>query len=385
MIGAGPAGCAAALAALSEGLPVTLYDKSSFPRHKVCGEFLSPEIEPVLRHLGGWDAFLAAAPARLRRVVLHFGQREKKWNLDSSAWGLSRFALDYLLLRAAVSAGAEYRRDVAQALSLPGRDSSRPVRVRANPDETGQTTTPETTPLRSWLGNGSNGSGPNEPAIIAHGRKATAPRGGRLFGFKAHFRGACDDAVRLYFFDGCYAGISAVEAGAINLCGLAPEALLAACRFDPARLLSRCPPLADRMAPLQRSMDWLTTGPLVFSETLRCDPTQPIYYAGDALGFIDPFTGSGIASALLTGMIAAESAARRVPPEEHVRRCRAALSGQYRVSALVRAAIERGWAEYLAPLFPGKWLFEWTRPGLGEFREPVGTRRSAPTGGSAQA
>jgi glucose inhibited division protein A len=340
VIGAGPAGCAAALQALRQGLAVTLYDKSAFPRHKVCGEFLSPEIEPVLRRLGVWDAFLAAGPARLRRVVLHFGSREKRWSLDSPAWGLSRFALDHILLRAAVSAGAGYRRELAGV-------ACREISDRSKSAETSLGTADMSVCATS---------------IVAHGRKAAASKGGRLFGFKAHFRGECDDAVHLYFFDGCYAGVSAVEGGAVNICGLAPEGLLAACRFDPARVLSGCPPLAERMQPLQRSMDWLTTGPLVFSETLRCDAAQPVYYAGDALGFIDPFTGSGIASALLTGAIAAQSAAGQVPPCEHLRRCRAALGGQYRMSALVRAAIERGWAEHLAPVFPGKLLFEWTRP-----------------------
>ena len=352
MIGAGPAGSAAALAALGRGLAVTLYDKSAFPRHKVCGEFLSPEIEPVLRHLGVWDSFLAAGPARLRRVVLHFRRGEKKWDLESPAWGLSRFALDHLLLSAAVSAGAEYRREADRsAETIPGT---------AEPD------------VRAT-------------SIVAHGRKSASSKGGRLFGFKAHFRGPCDDAVHLYFFDGCYAGVSAVEGGAINICGVAPEALLSACRFDPASVLSRCEQLAARMQPLQQAMHWLTTGPLVFSESLRCDPARPVYYAGDALGFIDPFTGSGIASALLTGVIAAKSAAERLSSEAHLRRCRAALGGQYRMSALVRSVIERGWAEHLAPFFPGRRLFEWTRPNLGEFGEPVGTRRSAPTGGSAQA
>jgi flavin-dependent dehydrogenase len=51
VIGGGPAGCAAALAAMSEGSAVTLYEKSRFPRHKVCGEFLSPELVPALESL----------------------------------------------------------------------------------------------------------------------------------------------------------------------------------------------------------------------------------------------------------------------------------------------------------------------------------------------
>jgi len=40
VIGAGPAGAAAAIAARLEGVEVDLFEKSRFPRQKVCGEFL---------------------------------------------------------------------------------------------------------------------------------------------------------------------------------------------------------------------------------------------------------------------------------------------------------------------------------------------------------
>jgi 2-polyprenyl-6-methoxyphenol hydroxylase-like FAD-dependent oxidoreductase len=349
--GAGPAGCAAALEALREGLQVSLFDQAAFPRHKVCGEFLSPEIEPVLRRLGVWERFLQARPARIRRAALHFGRRAKRWTLDSPAWGLSRFALDDLLLQEAIRRGARFRRE---ALS---------------PDHAA-----------------------DGPLVIAYGRKSAAPKGRRLFGFKAHFRGPVDDSVSLFFFNRCYAGISAVEDGRVNICGLAPEPMLRAAGFDPGRVMETCPRLAARVREMQPLMEWLITGPLVFSESLRQAERPGIYHAGDALGFIDPFTGSGIASALLTGAIAARSAARGLNPTQHARRCRAALGRQYWFAGLVRNAIEQGWAEWLLPAAPGNWLFAWTRPTLqgleelsGDTGEPVGTRRSAPTGGSAQA
>jgi flavin-dependent dehydrogenase len=44
VVGGGPAGAMAAFAAMREGAPVRIFEKSAFPRHKVCGEFLSPAI-----------------------------------------------------------------------------------------------------------------------------------------------------------------------------------------------------------------------------------------------------------------------------------------------------------------------------------------------------
>lgn len=320
IIGAGPAGSAAALAAMAEGCRVRVFEKSVFPRHKVCGEFLSPEVPEVLETLGAWTAIAGAGPARIGRVRIRIGRREKCWNLPENGFGLSRHLLDRVLLDLAIERGAELVRASRQA-----------------------------------------GSG---PAVIAHGRKESAKRGRRLFGFKAHFSGPGDDAVELHFQSGCYVGVSSVEAGKTNICGLAPEPLLSSCGFDPDELLRRLPPVRERTAPLRRTMPWLTTGPLVFRHSLHSSPENGIYKAGDALGFIDPFTGSGILSALITGRMAGIAAARAHPPQEHLRACRKALSFQYGIAGLLRAAISAGWAEMLAPFIPGALLFQLTRPRL---------------------
>ena len=84
-----------------------MIEKSRLPRHKVCGEFLSPEIGPELEQLGAWNAFLAAGPARVCRTALHFGKRTKSSRLPEPAFGLSRYAFDLLMLDQARAAGAD--------------------------------------------------------------------------------------------------------------------------------------------------------------------------------------------------------------------------------------------------------------------------------------
>lgn len=245
--GGGPAGAAAALAALAEGSAVRVFEKSQFPRHKVCGEFLSPEILGVFDRLGVSEDFLALRPSRIHRARLHFGRRAKSWVLAEPAYGLSRSALDHLLLSIAEKRGAEVRRAAA-------------------PERSGDA-------LR----------------IAASGRRSAAEKGSRLFGFKAHFRGPCDDGVDLVFFNRCYAGVSAVEDGVVNICGLAPEAVLGAHGFDPDRLIAASPVLNERARGLSRTINWLITGPVVFRDAF--DQPGGVYLAGDALGFVDPFTG----------------------------------------------------------------------------------------------
>ena len=111
ILGAGPAGASAAIAARREGAAVRLIEKSKFPRHKVCGEFLSPEIEAALKNLGAWDSFLAAGPARIHSMKLHFGNREKTSRLKEPAWGLSRYSFDALLFDRAIGQGARVDRE----------------------------------------------------------------------------------------------------------------------------------------------------------------------------------------------------------------------------------------------------------------------------------
>src|SRR5262245_16993478 len=105
-MGGGPAGSAAAIAALSETGSVHIVEKSPFPRHKVCGEFLSPEIAPLLESLGLWQEFRRLRPAPINRVILHFGRRASESVLPESGFGLSRYEFDRLLFDKAIAAGA---------------------------------------------------------------------------------------------------------------------------------------------------------------------------------------------------------------------------------------------------------------------------------------
>ena len=58
VIGAGIAGSVMAESLADHGWDTVLFDRKAFPRHKVCGEFLSPESLTMLRRLGLRDAVL---------------------------------------------------------------------------------------------------------------------------------------------------------------------------------------------------------------------------------------------------------------------------------------------------------------------------------------
>ncbi len=67
VIGAGPAGCAAAITAARTGASVFLLERGRFPRHKVCGEFVSAESLDLLQDLlaPAHRSLIAQRPANL--------------------------------------------------------------------------------------------------------------------------------------------------------------------------------------------------------------------------------------------------------------------------------------------------------------------------------
>ena len=170
--------------------------------------------------------------------------------------------------------------------------------------------------------------------------------------------------MELFFGGSGYIGVSTVENGITNVCGLSTETVLRSYGFRFDDYLSDHNPLADRMKPLTRRMPWLSTGPLVFS-SIGNQPIVPnMYLAGDALGFVDPFTGSGILNALLTGRLAGASAAKGVTPDVYVHECRKLLGRPFATSAVMRTLLEWGLAPRLAALIPGRWIYRLTRAGV---------------------
>lgn len=323
IIGGGPAGAAAALAIARAGGRAAIYEKSSFPRHKLCGEFFTPEILRALDGIGAAEGFLQLRPARVTHAELHFARRSRRFPLPEPAFGLSRWAFDDFLLRTAVERGAELRQE--RVTSIGG------------------------------------------PAIWTAGRATVSGRGRRLFGFKAHFAGAAGDAVELYFFPGGYCGLAPIEGGKTNVCGLAREDLLGEHGFCVERLLAAVPHLQERLGSLECATRWHIGGPLSFGPAPIAD--NAVLAAGDAACFVDPFAGSGLLAAIETGAWAGAAAMRAAHGDDWAACCaeyRRGCAGLYRrqlaTTGIIRRMLGLGWAESLAGLLPGSVLFRLTRP-----------------------
>jgi hypothetical protein len=104
VVGAGPAGSAAALELARAGFGVVLVDQHAFPRDKVCGDGLIPDAHNALRRLGLLDEVLAQAqPAGHVGVI---GPRGGRVDVPGTLSVLPRRELDLILCRGAAAAGA---------------------------------------------------------------------------------------------------------------------------------------------------------------------------------------------------------------------------------------------------------------------------------------
>jgi flavin-dependent dehydrogenase len=328
IIGAGPAGSALAHVLARAGWDVLLLERDTFPRHKVCGEFLSPESQASLAALGLRDTVAALGPARMgvARVTAASG-RALDVGLPGEAWGVSRFALDAALAGAAARAGAELRCGVS-AVALAASGGATTVTLRGTQDA-------EQVTARA--------------AVIACGRypprglRARAPRPPEqtAVGVKCHFGGvAPGPEVELYLFDGGYAGLAPVEGGRVNLCLLASRGALRRAGGDPLALVEAA---ADWNSALGRRLAGGASLPGTLVSVAPVDtadaptPWHGAARLGDAAVMIPPLCGDGQAMALRSAEICAPLAG-------------AALRGELTLAEW-EAAYRRAWrAEFLARL-----------------------------------
>ncbi len=106
IIGGGLAGLVSAIHLARSGISVLLIEKKEFPRHKVCGEYVSNEIRPYLESLDAFPKELK--PLEINRFqITSLSGKKLEALMEMGGFGISRFAFDDFLDKKAKAAGAE--------------------------------------------------------------------------------------------------------------------------------------------------------------------------------------------------------------------------------------------------------------------------------------
>ena len=151
---------------------------------------------------------------------------------------------------------------------------------------------------------------------------------GPWMGAKAHFSDVAPrDAVEMYYFPGGYCGVAPVEDGVYNVCCLVHRGVVRNQRAtreshldDFAAWLAEValhPVLAARLRGATQVTSTISTAPLRAARRRAILPGENgVLIAGDAAGFLDPFTGDGISMALHSGQLAAAELAKALSNAE---------------------------------------------------------------------
>jgi geranylgeranyl reductase family protein len=333
VIGAGPAGTAAAITAARHGRAVAVVDRATFPRDKTCGDGLTTE---ALRHLAalGLDPGGVASWAPVADVVLHSPSGRVAtlpFPRGHGALGAvaTRRDLDAALVDLARSAGA----DVVEGRALVG--------LAATADEVTATFADGAKLTARWLV-AADGMFSDVRRLVD---PAAPPYKGEMHAFRQYFRGWTGDQIHVLFEDDIlpgYVWVFPLAGDRANvgfgihrrpgvttrhLARLWPDLLA---RPSVRRVLGDAEPEAPHRAwPIPAAVEDrpLTSGRVLF--------------VGDAASATDPLTGEGIAQALATGTWAAEAVAAAGPAAAtaYERRVRRELARDLRFAGRLTAIL----------------------------------------------
>jgi 2-polyprenyl-6-methoxyphenol hydroxylase-like FAD-dependent oxidoreductase len=252
--GGGLAGLSLASALRLHEIPVKVLEAGTYPRHRVCGEFISGVSPHTLDALGITPSFKHALLHRT--LCWHVRGREiHRDTLDVPAFGISRYFLDENLRNHVSRLGGVIE-----------------TGIRAQPE-------------------------PAEGRVWAAGRR---PRNGPWIGLKAHVRGIPMTAdLEMHSGDNGYTGLAGVEDGWTNVCGL--FRINRALRANSTHLLPAYVEAGGnpRLARLLREAEWRdgSFSAIAGFELGRQPEIPGMPCLGDAESMIPPFTGNGMSMA----------------------------------------------------------------------------------------
>jgi geranylgeranyl reductase family protein len=277
IVGAGPAGSAAALAARRAGASVLLLDRAEFPRDKTCGDGIAAEAFDVLGGLGVTGVTDGYLPNHGLRLVAPGGAAVAR-ALARPAHTIPRRVFDARLVAAAVEAGAELRKHSVRRIAGTIVDDQFEAGVLIGADGANSL-------VRRSLGHPLNPDG--HLAIAIRGYTPAIGSEQVIVTTRARWP--------------AYAWSFPIGDGTANV---GYGEVLRGEALSRAYLLEKLATLLPGSEPTGLRAHHL---PLT---THRPPPANgPVLLAGDALSLINPFTGEGIFYAVLSGALAGAAAA----------------------------------------------------------------------------
>ncbi len=329
IVGAGPAGASLAIRLARLEFEVFLIERESFPRHKLCGEFISPECLSHFRELGVLDSMLSAGGERITQTVFYAPNGKNvivptEWfGSSGGALSLSRAEMDFRLLEKAREVGVQILEETQAIGILYEKDSVCGIKVKSKNGQTHEIAADLTIDA---TGRANVLAKLAEKNFLTQRRKDAKTQGGeiqnpksniqnRCVGFKTHLKNVNIEKNRceIYFFRGGYGGLSCVENGLANHCFLIKSDVVKEFNGDAGKIVEaviiKNKRAFETMKDSVSAFDWLAVAVGGFG-VKNLNPAKNLFSVGDSAAFIDPFTGSGMLMALESAKILADCITR---------------------------------------------------------------------------
>lgn len=291
VIGGGLAGLTSAIHLSKEGFNVLLIEKNSYPKHKVCGEYVSNEVMPYLNFLG-FNPFEFGAKRISEFELTTHNNKKIVAKLPLGGFGMSRYEMDFQLYQLALKKGVKVLQDTVEDVGF----NNGIFQVETKENQTVQSKI-----VIAAFGKRSN-------LDVKFQRKFIQKRSPYL-GVKTHVSGEFpQEIVALHNFKGGYCGVSKVENNHINLCYITNyEAFKKHKDIDTFQrevmfknlelktIFKNTKPEFDK--PLTISQISFETKDPIENHMIMC---------GDTAGMIHPLCGNGMGMAIRSSQLASE-------------------------------------------------------------------------------
>jgi menaquinone-9 beta-reductase len=313
VVGAGPAGSAAAFYLASAGYDVIMVDKQKFPRDKVCGDFVSPIAQNELEKIGitklpefESSNMISKASVYLDGEKLISKSVPKVEGLPSYGRVTPRFILDKLLLDAACKEGAVFLEEL-KAVSMQVKKNV--VEVKAE-DSSGERA------LKARLLIGADGSNSTIAKLLRGTPPSTADR---IVAIRGYFEGieGSENQADLHFnrqsFPGyCWLFPTGKNQANVGI-GMVLDTIPSGNRLNELleNLIENDSALRQRLKNA-KLIGQIKGWPLTTYNANQLLVDDRVMLVGDAAGLVNPLNGEGIQYALLSGRWASQVAIKAI-------------------------------------------------------------------------
>ena len=291
ILGGGLAGLTAAIHLSKLGLQVTVIEKNGYPKHKVCGEYISNEVLPYFEWLG--IDILKINPTSITK--LQFSTQNGTTittELPLGGFGISRYALDFYLYNKAIANGCIFLQETVENVIFDNDEFT--------------ITTSIGTVLKSKMVLGAFGKRSNMDVKL---NRNFIQKKSHWLAIKSHYTGDFpNDLVGLHNFNGGYCGVSKVENNAVNICYIT--------NYETYKLYKNNEEFQKLVLSENQHLKILfEKSTLIFEKPLTIGQISfdkketvenHILMVGDTAGLIHPLCGNGMAMAIHSAKIASE-------------------------------------------------------------------------------